>query len=82
MKSAIFTVEIKVERRNWIRRGHESHGYCEEQGSYQMLVKRWKLLGVTICKKILDTEEIPGHVLIEVGALGRTVWKSKFAQYF
>ena len=82
MKSAIFTVETKVERRNWIRRGRESYGYCEDQGSYQMLVKRWKLLEVTVWKRVLDTEEIPGHVLVEAGALGGAAWKSKFSQYF
>lgn len=77
-----FTVETKVERHNWIYRGRESYGYCEDHGSYQLLVKRWKFFGFTVWKKIVDREEIPSHVLIEIGALGGTNWKSKFSKYF
>jgi len=73
--------EIRVERYNWKRRGRELYGYLEDQGSYQLLVKRWKLGRFTVWKRVLDREEIPMHALIEAGALGFTTWRSKFAEF-
>jgi len=81
MKIPKITTSIKVERYSWIRRGRESYGYCEDKGDYQILIKRWKLGGIIIWTKILDREEIPGYVLIELGALGSTEWKSRFSSY-
>lgn len=77
----MITTETKVERYNWKRRGKESYGYVEDQGSYQLLVKRWKYRGITIWKKTLGREEIPMYALIDAGCLGGTSWQSKFSEY-
>lgn len=79
--SPLIKTETKVERRQWIYRGRETYGYCEDHGQYQLLIKRWMLCGITIWKRVLDREEIPAHVSIELATLGSTDWKSKFHSY-
>jgi hypothetical protein len=45
----------------------------------QVLEKVWTLFGWPIWTKEIDREEIPAHVLIELGAMGSTDWKSKWS---
>lgn len=47
-------------------------------GRIQFLQRVWKLGPLTLWVKEIDREEVPGHVIIEVGALGSTWWKSKW----
>jgi hypothetical protein len=78
------TTEIKVERYQWTRYGPlamRGSGYCEDQGQYHLLVKRWKWRGLTIWKKTLDREEIPAFVWIAMATVGYTNWRSKFKEY-
>lgn len=44
----------------------------------QVLEKVWTLFGWPVWTKEIDREEVPPHVLIEVGALGSTDWRSKW----
>lgn len=80
----MITSEIRVERYDWTRYSKQcprGSGYCEDQGSYQLLVKRWKCWGITIWKRVLDREDIPMHVLVELGSIGTCSWTSKFQPY-
>lgn len=80
----MISTHISVERYTWTQYSRDcprGSGYCEDQGQYQLLVKRWKFKGFTIWKKVLDREEVPSHVWISAGALGYTDWRSKFAEY-
>lgn len=76
----VITTETRVEAYFWKRRGRESHGYVEDQGKRNVLVKRWKLLGRTVWTRIIDSEDVPSNVWISAGALGfyDGPWKSKF----
>lgn len=64
------TTELTVERRHWTRKGRAGLGYCEDQGQYMLLVKRWKWRGTTLWRRVIDREDIPAHVWISWGALG------------
>lgn len=80
----MITTTIKVERRSrtrYSRRFPRGSGYCEEQGEEQALVKRWKWRGITIWRRVLDREAVPNWASIQMGALGFTTWRSKFAEY-
>lgn len=79
----MITTEIKVERYEWKRRGREAYGYVEDQGCFQLLVKRWKWRGITLWKRVLGREKVPLNVIISIGALGFYTgpWRSKFAEY-
>lgn len=75
---------IKVRRihwRNFDKDAPRGSGYCVDQGQRQELVKEYRLFGLVIWTKILDTEEIPMYAQIELGVFGRTDWKSKFSAY-
>lgn len=80
------SVAVEVRRRDWVvhdcRRGTgPSSGYCEDQGTKQQLVKRWRLFGRVIWTRVLDEEDVPMFAVIEIGCLGSTNWRSKFAKY-
>jgi hypothetical protein len=47
-------------------------------GKTQYLRSDTLFMGIIIYTEIIDTEEVPGHVVIEAGALGHTFWKSKW----
>ena len=55
--------------------------YRHEFGGYQLLVKDWYLCGVRVWRKILDREEIPAWVHIDLCCFGSTTWKSKFKEF-
>lgn len=83
-KRQVLTTEFKVQRVNWTRydRLHpRGSGYCSDQGTTQFLVKVWRLFGIKIWSRVIDKEEVPLTVVIEVATLGGTSWKSKFREY-
>lgn len=48
----------------------------------QALVKEWLICGRVVYRKTLDTEYIPGHVIICLTCLRDTgLWVSKFAPF-
>lgn len=57
--------------------------YRREDGQrMQRLVKRWKVGPLTVWRKNLGEEEVPGYVEISVGAFGDTSgWVSRFAPF-
>lgn len=80
------SVSVEVRRLDWVvhdlRRGTGPRsGYCEDQGTKQQLVKRWRLFGRVIWTRVLDEEDVPMFAVIERGCLGSTNWRSKFAEY-
>lgn len=79
--AAPITSERKVVRRNVVIRGREPHGYCEGQWTEQALIETWRLFGVPVFQRTIDRERVPDHASIEVGALGATSWRSKFADH-
>lgn len=82
----MFTIETKVVRRRCVRyspANPRGSGYCEEEWDEHRLMKVVKFRGRVIMKMCVDSEVIPSHVVIAVGALGYdgSGWKSKFAKY-
>jgi hypothetical protein len=76
------TTTMRVEARHITVRGHEGYGYCKDQWREQRLIKRWKLWGVTIWRRVIGTEIVPSHVWIVWGTIGdQSGWKSRFAEY-
>lgn len=57
------------------RRGQWPHG------SYQELQRRFYLGRFCVWTRVLDREDIPAWAVIQVGTLGSTDWRSKFAAY-
>lgn len=57
------------------------YGNRREFGSVQKLERAWRLFGVCVFRQIIDTEEVPAWAEIQVGALGSTEWRSRFAAY-
>lgn len=53
-------------------------GRRDEWQRTQVLEKVWTLFGWPVWVREIDREEVPSHVLIEVGALGSTDWRSKW----
>lgn len=54
----------------------------ERRGDRQYLIERHCIRGLVLCKRTIDEEVIPGHVLISLGCFGDTGgWRSKFAEY-
>ena len=51
-----------------------------ETREFQYLCKTTSILGI-IYTRHLDVEEIPQWSCIELGAIGMTSWRSKFAEY-
>lgn len=76
---SLVTVDRSVVRYNLVKRGREEEGYCEDQRTEQHLVKTVRFLGIPVLRYSADKEEVPAHVMIELGALGSTSWRSKFA---
>lgn len=76
------SVEDRVERWAWRRyskRAPRGSGYCEDQGERYLLIRRWKLHGITVWRREVDCEEIPAHVWIHASIGGYYgEWKSKF----
>lgn len=52
-----------------------------EFGGYQLLLKEWRVCGIKVWSQEIDREEVPGWAEIQLGALGSTDWRSKFASY-
>jgi hypothetical protein len=82
----MFTITNKVVRRRMelhSTRFPRGSGYCEDQWDEQVLMKIVKFRGRTILKISVDSEVIPGHVVISMGAFGSdsSGWKSKFSKY-
>lgn len=76
----MFTIQYVVERQRITDYGHEPRGYCRSQEDYQYLIRKIKVLGVTIWKNRVDQEIIPNHVVISMGCYGDSNgWVSKFA---
>lgn len=80
---AFYSTEYEVQRwcyTHYSKENPRDSGYCEDQGARNILVKRWKMLGITIWKWIVDREEIPAFVLAKENSYGSYSgsWKSKF----
>jgi hypothetical protein len=58
------------------RRNHRT-----EFSAIQVLLREWRLGGLTVFTEEIDREEVPAWALIQVGALGYTDWRSKFAEH-
>jgi|JI9StandDraft_2_1071091.scaffolds.fasta_scaffold303453_1 hypothetical protein len=52
-----------------------------EFGGIQKLLKEWRLFGIKVWTAVLDEETVPAWAEIEIGALGSTEWRSKFAEF-
>lgn len=82
MKLLWIKTDKVVERHQWIHHGDEPYGFCENQGQYNSLIKRWWLCGIGWKFQFwwweIDREEIPNEVWVEVATMGSTNWKSKF----
>lgn len=78
------TAEFVVERRTETFTERE-HGYepCKVTRSIQSLVAvRRNIQGTIVERMVLDTEEVPEHVMISLGCFGDTGgWRSKFARW-
>lgn len=58
----------------------QDHGYTDERViEHQKLLKLTVIAGVIVRTRVIDTEVIPDHVVIEIGCFGGTSWKSKWA---
>ena len=79
---AFFQTDTRVERhRIAVRDRDGQHGYVEDQIEVQRLVRRTRVLGIVVCKRVLDEEVIPAWWLVQVGATGdRSGWRSKFVK--
>ena len=65
------TTTMRVQRRS----------YRKEFGGFQQLLKEWRLFGVNVWTTEVDREDVPAWAEIQLGALGSTEWRSKFAAY-
>lgn len=83
----MITTDMTVIRRrgtvygDYSRGTYRGSGYCEEQIDRQYLIKEWRLFGIKVFKRTLDTEDVPVHAIAQVACFGSTDWKSKFAEY-
>ncbi len=80
------TTDLVVMRQDWSRhskRFPKGCGYCEDQGTRLLLVKRWKWRGKVFFTWVTDREEVPLNVIIAYDTLGysSSAWKSKFAEH-
>lgn len=64
------TTELSVAAYFWKRVGREGSGCVEDQGKRNILVKRWKWRGLTLWKRVIDTEDVPTQVWVDSGTLG------------
>jgi hypothetical protein len=73
----LFTTEIKVKAYHFKGMEYE----CPYRIQY--LVKIFKFIGIPFFYLTLDSEFVPNHVWIGIGALGfdSSNWKSKFKEY-
>ena len=74
-------VERRVDRTTYSAENPKSSGYCEDQGTTQYLMKRFKFLGVVFWQYTLDKEDVPAFAVLEKSFFGSTSWKSKFYEY-
>lgn len=65
-------------------RNPRGSGYCEDQKLIQKLIKRTKkkfLFWTYWHEEVIDSEVVPSFAWIEIGTLGSSDWKSKFAPF-
>lgn len=72
------TKRVRRYTRRYIERGDIDY----TRATFQDLVEETRWRGILIWRRVLDTEQVPEHVLISLGAVGDTGgWKSKFAEF-
>lgn len=59
----------------------QGSGYCKEHYDRQYLVKEWRLWGILIWRRVLDSEDVPVYASVGIAVLGSTEWRSKFSEY-
>ena len=63
----LVTIEMRV------RRYSNRHDFT----GFQVLQRVTKILGVTVCVREIDREEVPSWAAIQSACLGSTEWKSR-----
>lgn len=48
----------------------------------QFLIREWRLFGIRIWFRTLDSEVVPVFASAQKACFGSTDWKSKFCEYF
>ena len=74
---------VKTQRVRRYSRLYIERGYIDySRATFQDLVEEYRWRGVLIWRRVLDTEQVPDHVLISLRAFGDTGgWVSKFAEH-
>ena len=81
----MITTRIIVRRKVWTTysgRCPPGSGYCDEHHDRQYLTKEWRIGRFVIFRKVLDYEDVPLYVAIQIATIGSCPWRSKFPEEY